>query len=407
MRAREIYDSRGRPTLEAETCIGGRWLGCSSVPSGASVGRHEAVELRDADPLGLGSVARAVDNVSTLISAQIVGLDEGDQHELDRLLCDLDGTSDKSHLGANALLAVSISVCRAAAEVAGVPLYQYISSLTGCAAVLPTPMVNVISGGHHGGGNLDLQDWQVIPRMIHPFHIAMRQIVTLYAHLGNILQECGLGRTVGDEGGYAPYFDSNTSAFEVIDRAALSCKLPLGDCFDLALDVAASHLTVAERYVLREFPSGLDCEGLLALLESWLHAYPVVSVEDPIDQDDWSGWQMATARLSGCQIIGDDFIATNPGRLTRAIEMGCANAVLVKMNQIGTISETLEVIQIARQAGYRIVVSARSGETEDDFLADLAVGVGADLIKIGSVARSERLAKYNRLLRIAGELGEL
>lgn len=404
VRAREIYDSRGKPTVEAEIEVDGRQRVRASVPSGASVGQYEAHELRDAAGPGPVSVRTAVRNVCTDIRTAIVGSDVRAQDELDALLCRLDGTSNKAKLGANAILAVSLTLCRASAVVEGVPLYRRIADLAGTVPAIPVPMVNMISGGMHGGGNLDLQDWLVVPRTPKKFRDTLHRVVELYWQLGTALVERGFSRSVGDEGGYAPALSSNEAAFELICAAAQRNETPMGESFDFALDVAATHLLHDGVYVLRSDDQRLDSDGLLDRLGTWTRSYPISSLEDLLGEDDWNGWRRASHRFRGLQIIGDDLFTTNPDRLERGIREECANAVLIKMNQIGTVSETLSVVALARSAGYLVVASARSGETEDDFLADFGVGIAADQIKIGSVARSERLAKYNRLLRIAEEL---
>jgi enolase len=378
------------------------------VPSGASTGRHEAVELRDGDPARYGGkgVRRAVANVRDVLAPRLRGLDVTGQARIDGLLCELDGTPDKSRLGANALLGVSLACAHAAAASRGLPLYRYLDPEG--AARLPLPMVNLISGGLHAGGNLDLQDFLLLPVGARSYAEALEMTVAVYRALGRVLVRDGFeGVLVGDEGGFGPRLRSNEQAVEMILRAVEDAGLVPGRQAALALDVAATHFYRDGAYHLRaDGGTRLGPEEMVALLERWVGRYPILSIEDGLAEDDWDGWRALTAALGRrVQLIGDDLFVTNPGRLRRGIEAGVANAVLVKVNQIGTLTETLEVVQLARSAGYRAVISARSGETEDSTLADLAVATGAGQIKIGSVARSERLAKYNQLLRIEEDMG--
>jgi enolase len=406
--AREVLDSRGRPTVEAEVlCAGGAW-GRAIVPSGASTGRHEAVELRDGDPArfrGKG-VRQAVGHVRDVIGPALVGRDVTDQAGIDRRLCELDGTPDKGRLGANAILAVSLACAHAAAADRGLPLWRSLD--TEGRARLPLPMVNLISGGLHAGGNLDFQDFLLLPVGARSYSQALEMTVAVYRTLAEVLTGHGFeGVLVGDEGGFGPRLKGNEQAVEMILEAIRRTGLQPGLDAALALDVAASHFYRDGRYHLRaDGGKVLDAGGLVELLTRWADAYPILSIEDGLAEDDHDGWRRLTAVLGGrVQLIGDDLFATNPQRLRQGIAAAEATAVLVKVNQIGTLTETLEVVRMAREAGYRAVISARSGETEDATLADLAVASGAGQIKVGSVARSERLAKYNQLLRIEEALG--
>jgi enolase len=407
--AREVLDSRGRPTVEAEVyCRGGAW-GRAIVPSGASTGRHEAIELRDRDLArhgGLG-VRRAIANAREVLGPRVIGLPATDQALVDRALCDADGTPDKSRLGANAILSVSLACAHAAAAARGLPLWQHLD--VDGRAVLPLPMVNMISGGLHAGGNLDLQDFLLLPIGARSFAEALAMATDVYRTLGRALTRRGHeGVLIADEGGFGPRLGGNEEAVEMLLEAITDAGLTPGRDAAVALDVAATQLWRDGRYRLRERGGGsLDAAGMTAMLRVWAERYPILSIEDGLAEDDWDGWRGLTAALAGrVQLVGDDLFVTNADRLRRGITEGVANAVLVKMNQAGTLTETLGVLGLARQAGYRAVISARSGETEDTTLADLAVASGAGQVKIGSVARGERLAKYNQLLRIAESIGE-
>jgi enolase len=406
--AREILDSRGNPTVEVEVhCQGGAW-GRASVPSGASTGRHEAVELRDGDPARYGGkgVRRAVANVREVIAPRLVGLPVTEQEHIDRLLCELDGTPNKARLGANAILGVSLACARAAAAARGQPLWHYLDR--DGAARMPLPMVNLISGGLHAGGNLDFQDFLLLPLGARSHSEALEMTVAVYRALSGVLTAHGFeGTLVGDEGGFGPRLHSNEQAVQLAVKAIEKVGLNPGRDAALALDVASTHLYRNGAYHLKETGGrSLSAAEMTDLLRRWVGAYPILSIEDGMAEDDWDGWQVLTAALGArVQLIGDDLFVTNPDRLRRGIAAGVANSVLVKVNQIGTLTETLEVVRLARAAAYRAVISARSGETEDATLADLAVATGAGQIKIGSVARSERLAKYNQLLRIEEEMG--
>jgi enolase len=412
--AREVLDSRGHPTVEVEVyCVGGAW-GRAIVPSGASTGRHEAVELRDGDAARYGGkgVRRAVAHVRDILAPRLCGMDVTEQTHIDRLLCELDGTANKSRLGANAILGVSLACAHAAAASRRQPLWRYLDG-EGIAR-MPLPMVNLISGGLHAGGNLDLQDFLLMPIGARSYREALEMTVAVYRALSRVLTRHGFeGVLVGDEGGYGPRLQTNEQAIEMIVRAIEDAGLKPGGDAALALDVAATHFRGEgdfegqNLYWLRAGgEQALHSDEMVHLLARWVDTYPILSIEDGLAEDDWWGWQRLTRALGErVQLIGDDLFVTNPERLRRGIAEGTANAVLVKVNQIGTLTEAFDVVQLAKQAGYRAVLSARSGETEDSTLADLAVASGAGQIKIGSVARSERLAKYNQLLRIEEEMG--
>jgi enolase len=406
--AREVLDSRGNPTVEVEvTCQGGAW-GRAMVPSGVSTGRHEARELRDGELehfAGKG-VRRAVAHVRETIARGVFDLPVTEQVLIDHTLCQLDGTPDKSRLGANAILGVSLACARAAAALHGVSLWRHLNQKG--QARLPVPMVNLISGGLHAGGNLDFQDFLLLPVGARSYSEALQMTVAVYRSLGQVLQGHGFeGVLVADEGGYGPRLPANEQAVEMILEAITKAGFEPGRDAAIALDVASTHFFRDGFYHLGAAAgTKLSAEEMVALLQRWVKNYPIRSIEDGMAEDDWQGWQQLTRALGGqVQLIGDDLFVTNPERLSQGIQAGIANAVLVKLNQIGTLTETLEVISLARSAGYRAVISARSGETEDSTIADLAVATGAGQIKIGSVARSERLAKYNQLLRIEEEMG--
>jgi enolase len=403
--AREILDSRGRPTVEADVALADGVVGRASVPSGASTGTHEAVELRDGDPAryrGRG-VRTAVANVQDVIGPAVRGMAAHEQDALDRRMIELDGTRTKARLGANAMLAVSLAACRAAALARDVPLYQHIAELCGTRPTIPLPMINLISGGLHAGRQLDLQDVLMIPTGAPDFANAMADVAAVHARLGEMVVAAGHQPLVADEGGWAPRLGSNREAVEWVATAITDSGVRAG----IALDIAASHLldpATGEYVLAAEHRRRTTTE----LVDDWLElsrVYPVLSIEDGLAEDDWDGWAELTRRGGTIQLIGDDLFATSAMRLQRGIETGVANAVLVKPNQAGTLTEALEVIRLAREHGYRTIVSARSGETEDAFLADLAVGSAAGQIKVGSITRSERSAKWNQLLRIEAELG--
>lgn len=402
--AREILDSRGNPTVEVEVTTDTGHFGRASVPSGASTGRHEAVELRDGDPARYGGkgVRQAVANVEGVLWQAIIGQSVDDQRLIDETLIRLDGTPNKSRLGANAILGVSLACAHAAAAVRGVPLWR---ALDRGQARMPLPMVNLISGGLHAGRNLAFQDFLLLPIGARSYREALEMTVAVYRALAGVLRRHGEeGVLVGDEGGFGPKLASNEQAVERILEAFVAVGLKPGVDAAIALDVASTHFFENGRYQLEG--RALQQDDMVEILASWVARYPILSIEDGMAEDDWGGWSLLTDKLGGrVQLIGDDLFVTNAVRLREGIASQCANSVLVKVNQIGTLTEALDVIDQARAAGYRPVVSARSGETEDTTLADLAVGTGAGQIKIGSIARSERLAKYNQLLRIEEAMG--
>jgi enolase len=403
--AREILDSRGHPTVEAEVhCDDGSW-GRASVPSGASTGRHEAVELRDrdADRFGGKGVRQAIRHIHDVILPVLCGLEVSGQAVIDRRLCELDGTPDKSRLGANAILAVSLACAHAAAASRRVPLYSYLDPAG--RAILPMPMVNMMSGGRHAGGQLAFQDFLLLPTGAKTYADALEMSVGVYRRLGEILARHGYEfALVGDEGGYGPRLPSNQHAVEILIEAIQAAGHNPGRDAAIAIDVASSQFYRDGRYELEG--RQLTSTGMVEMLARWVERYPILSIEDGLAEDDWVGWRELTAALGNrIQLIGDDLFATHPARLQRGIREGIANSILVKMNQIGTLTETLAVAEQARQAGYAAILSARSGETEDPTLADVAVASGVGQIKIGCIVRGERLAKYNQLLRIAETLG--
>jgi len=407
IRAREVLDSRGNPTVEVDVLLDDGARGRAIVPSGASTGKAEALELRDGDPgryHGLG-VLRAVSHVTREIAEALRGFDASDQAGVDRLLIQLDGTSNKRRLGANALLGVSMAVAHAAAASANVPLYRYLNE--GSSLELPVPMINIMSGGMHGGGNIDFQDYQVIPLAATRYSEAVHHAGLIYRAMGDVLKSRGVYRPgVADEGGYDPALRTNEQGFQLMVEAIEKAGFVAGRDAAIAVDVAASHFWSKDSYNMAAEGSKADAAEMVRRLSDWSRRYPILSIEDGLAEEDWSGWHRMTEELGfRVQLIGDDLFVTNAGRLQRGIESGTANAVLVKMNQIGTLTETFEVVRMARQNGYCTVVSARSGETEDVTIADLAVATGTGQIKIGALTRSERLAKYNRLLRIETELG--
>ncbi len=407
--AREVLDSRGNPTVEVEIRCRGGAAGRAIVPSGASTGRHEAVELRDGDPARYGGkgVRKAAAHVREVIAPKVVGLPATDQALIDRTLIDLDGTPNKSRLGANALLGVSLACAHAAAAARGLPLWRHLDA--DGSARLPLPMVNLISGGLHAGGNLDFQDFLLLPVGARSFSEALEMAGSVYRALAAVLTARGFeGVLVGDEGGFGPRLPNNEQAVQLVLEAIRKAGLTPGRDAAVALDVAATHFYRNGCYHLHATAgTALPPEEMAAVLRRWAEDYPIRSIEDGMAEDDWAGWQLLTEALGRrVQLIGDDLFATNPERLRRGIAEGVANSVLVKVNQVGTLTEAVEVLRLARAAGYRPVISARSGETEDTTIADLAVATGAGQIKIGSVARSERLAKYNQLLRIEEELGD-
>ncbi len=406
LHAREILDSRGNPTVEVEVWLDSGAFGRAMVPSGASTGKREAVELRDGDSsryLGRG-VRRAVQNVIEVIAPEVEGMEASEQAALDRALLELDGTPNKSALGANALLGVSLAVARAAADETGLPLYQYLGGPG--ARVLPVPFMNVLNGGAHADNGLDVQEFMLVPAGAGSFTEALRTGAEIFHTLRTLLKDQGLSTGVGDEGGFAPALGGTVEALDFVLRAIERAGYRPGEDVLLALDVAASELGEHGRYRLRGDRAEKSSDELIALYETWLGRYPICSVEDGLGEDDWEGWRALTRRLGArIQLVGDDVFVTNPAILQQGIREGLANAILVKVNQIGTLTETLEAIELAKRAGYGTMISHRSGETEDSFVADLAVAVNAGQIKTGSLARGERIAKYNQLLRIEEELG--
>ena len=406
--ARQVFDSRGEPTVEVEVTTRSGACGTALVPSGASTGSHEAVELRDGDEKRFGGrgVLRPVDNVNSQIAPEIVGMDARDQEAVDRRLFEIDGRADKSNMGANAVLGVSLGVARAAATASRLPLWQYLRP--DGPYLLPMPMVNMISGGLHARGNLDFQDFLIVPVGASSFAEALEMATAVYRGVGTVLAERGYSTLKADEGGFGPALNGNHQAMDVAVAGIERSGYRPGDQVAIALDVAATHFfdPASRCYNLETEHRTRTSEELVALLMEWVQEYPLVSIEDGLAEDDWEGWRTMTDKLGGTvQLIGDDLLTTNPDRLRRAIDNRVANAVLVKMNQIGTLTETRQVIDMAQDAGLRAVVSARSGETEDSSIADLAVATAAGQIKVGSVAQSERLAKYNQLLRIEEALG--
>ena len=406
LHAREVLDSRGNPTIEVEAWLESGAYGRALVPSGASTGSREAVELRDDEEnryLGKG-VKRAIQNVIEVIAPEIEGLEAAEQALIDRALLELDGTPNKSGLGANALLGVSLAAARAAADEAGLPLYQYLGGPG--ARILPVPLMNVLNGGVHADNGLDIQEFMIVPAGAGSFSEALRMGVEIFHTLKKLLKDKGLSTGVGDEGGFAPALGSNEAALDFLLRAIERAGYRPGDEVWLALDAAASEFHENGRYRLRADRTVKSAEEMIEFYEGLAGRYPICSIEDGLGEDDRAGWQGLTRRLGGrIQLVGDDLFVTNPAILQEGIRQGLANALLVKVNQIGTLTETLEAVELAKRAGYGTVISHRSGETEDTFIADLAVGVNAGQIKTGSLARGERTAKYNQLLRIEEELG--
>ncbi len=403
---REILDSRGHPTVEADVVLASGARGRAAVPSGASTGEHEAAELRDGDPkryLGKG-VTEAVRNVNEVLGPRLEGMDASDQISIDAELMDADGTSNKAKLGANALLAVSLASARAAADEVGLPLYRYLGGPM--ARVMPVPMMNILNGGAHASNNVDAQEFMVVPIGTDNFPDALRMGVEVFHSLKKVLTKMGLSTAVGDEGGFAPMLPSNEAALDVIMQAIEVAGYQPGQDIGIALDVAASELYDKTAYVFKKGDkSSRTAEQMVDLYADWVDRYPIVSIEDGLAEDDWEGWALLTEKLQDrVQLVGDDLFVTNVDRLSRGIEQGVANAVLIKVNQIGTLTETLQCIELAKGSMYGVVISHRSGETEDTFIADLAVATNAGQIKTGSASRSDRTAKYNQMLRIAEEL---
>ncbi|MDE2997512.1 MAG: phosphopyruvate hydratase [Gemmatimonadota bacterium] len=405
--AREILDSRGNPTVEVEVDLTSGVSGRAAVPSGASTGRHEAVELRDGDEtryLGRG-VLSAVGNVNSSIAPAVAGMDPSDQAAIDGRLNELDGTPNKGNLGANGILGVSLAVAKAAAAASGMPLYRYIGGASAC--TLPVPMMNILNGGSHADSSVDLQEFMIMPVGADSFREGLRAGVEVFHALGEVLRAEGYSTGVGDEGGFAPSLASNEEALDVVGKAIEKAGYKPGRDILLALDPAATEFYSDGRYVFHKSDgSERTSEQMVDFWEDWTRRYPIVSIEDGLAEDDWAGWARMTDRLGNrVQLVGDDLFVTNTERLGRGIQSAVGNSILIKVNQIGTLSETLEAIETARKAGYTAVISHRSGETEDATIADLAVGTGAGQIKTGSASRSDRIAKYNQLLRIEEELG--
>ncbi|MCV2364539.1 phosphopyruvate hydratase [Paucibacter sp. DJ1R-11] len=406
---REILDSRGNPTVECDVLLESGVMGRAAVPSGASTGSREAIELRDGDKsryLGKG-VLKAVEHINTEISEAVLGLDASEQAFLDRTLIDLDGTENKSRLGANAMLAVSMAVARAAAEESGLPLYRYFGGMNG--NQLPVPMMNVINGGAHANNSLDLQELMIIPVGAPSFREALRWGAEVFHALKKILHDKGISTAVGDEGGFAPSVESHEAAIQLILDAIDKAGYTAGEQIAIGLDCAASEFYKDGKYVLEgEGGIQLTAQEWTDMLATWVDKYPIISIEDGMAEGDWDGWKLLTDRLGkNVQIVGDDLFVTNTKILKEGIEKGIANSILIKINQIGTLTETFAAIEMAKRAGYTAVISHRSGETEDSTISDIAVGLNAGQIKTGSLSRSDRMAKYNQLLRIEEDLGDV
>ena len=403
LRAREVLDSRGNPTVEVDVVLESGATGSAMVPSGASTGHHEAHELRDGGKrYGGKGVLKAVENVNEELARELVGLDALDQVGLDRTMLTLDGTPNKARLGANALLGVSLAVARAAADESGMPLYRYVGGAM--ASILPVPMMNILNGGKHADNNVDLQEFMIMPFGAASFAEGLRMGVETFHALKGVCKQKGYNTNVGDEGGFAPDLKSNEEAIELILAASEKAGFKPGRDIRIAIDAASAEFLHDGKYVVEK--QGKSSMEMVELYASWCGKYPIFSIEDGLDQDDWEGWQALTARLgSKVQLVGDDLFVTNVARLRTGIEKKAGNAVLVKVNQIGTLTETLETIALAHRSGYRCVMSHRSGETEDTTIADLAVATNCGQIKTGAPCRSDRVAKYNRLLRIEDELG--
>ncbi|MEY3779766.1 MAG: phosphopyruvate hydratase [Betaproteobacteria bacterium] len=405
---REILDSRGNPTVECDVLLESGVMGRAAVPSGASTGSREAIELRDGDKsryLGKG-VLKAVEHINTEISEAVLGLDASEQSFLDKTLIDLDGTDNKSRLGANAMLAVSMAVARAAAEESGLPLYRYFGGMNGCQ--LPVPMMNVINGGAHANNNLDLQELMIIPVGAPSFREAVRYGAEVFHALKKIIHDKGMSIAVGDEGGFAPNVPNHEAAIQMILDAISAAGYTAGEQIAIGLDCAASEFYKEGKYELEGEGLSLTGEQWIDMLATWVDKYPIISIEDGMAEGDWEGWKLLTERLGKkVQIVGDDLFVTNTKILKEGIDKGIANSILIKINQIGTLTETFAAIEMAKRAGYTAVISHRSGETEDSTIADIAVGLNAGQIKTGSMSRSDRMAKYNQLLRIEEDLGDV
>jgi len=416
--ARQVLDSRGNPTVEADVYIGADVRGRAAVPSGASTGEHEALELRDGDKskyLGKG-VLKAVANVNGEIAKAVVGMDAADQRSLDKKMIELDGTTTKSRLGANAILAVSMAAARAAAEAQGIPLYKYLAlySTDTAANLLPCPMMNILNGGAHADSSVDFQEFMVMPVGAPKFSEGLRWGVEVFHALKTALKKHGYSTAVGDEGGFAPSCKSNEEAIQIVLEAIAAAGYKPGEQVSIALDPASSEFfdKASGKYVFKKSDKSAHTSGeMAAYWTKWAEKYPIVSIEDGMAEDDWAGWKSLTQSIGAkssrrkIQLVGDDLFVTNTERLSRGIKEGIANAILIKLNQIGSVTETIDAIELARKSGYHSIISHRSGETEDTFIADLAVATGAGQIKTGSASRTDRVAKYNQLLRIEEELG--
>ena len=404
--AREILDSRGNPTIESELTLEGGARGRAAVPSGASTGAHEAIELRDGDATRFAGkgVLRAVENVNAIIAPAILGESALDQRNLDQILINMDGSPNKEHLGANAILSVSMAAARAAAAALDLPLYRYLGGTNAC--ILPVPMMNIINGGAHADNNLDLQEFMIVPAGADSFAKSLRMGVETFHSLKSVLKKKGYSTSVGDEGGFAPNIKSNEEALDLIIEAIQKAGYKPGQQVYLALDVAASEFYEDKKYHFKKSTGAkLDADQVIKLYEGWAKDYPIVSIEDGMSEDDWQGWITLTATLGEkLQLVGDDVFVTNAKRLQDGIAEGVGNSILIKLNQVGTLSETMDTIELAKVDGYTTVISHRSGETEDAFIADLAVATNAGQIKTGSASRTDRVCKYNQLLRIEEEL---
>ena len=406
LKAREVFDSRGNPTVEVDVLVECGAMGRAVVPSGASTGKREALELRDKRSKRLSGkgVTKAVKNVRSIIAPELAGMDAADQVALDKKMIEMDGTPNKSKLGANAILGVSMAAARAAAEAYGLPLFQYLGGIN--ARYLPVPMMNIVNGGVHAANNLDIQEFMIIPVGAKSIAQAVQMGAETFHSLKKILKGEGLSTAVGDEGGFAPDLEANETAITYIIRAIESAGYTPGKDMGIALDAAASEFYKNGKYILKSENKKLSSEQMIDYYERLIDIYPIFSIEDGLAEQDWKNWELMTGRLGGyIQLVGDDIFVTNPKIFAKGITEGIANSILIKLNQIGTLTETLEAIEMAKQAGYTTVISHRSGETEDTFIADLAVGVNGDQIKTGSLSRSDRVAKYNQLIRIEEMLG--
>lgn len=407
VKAREIIDSRGNPTVEVDVILACGAVGRAAVPSGASTGTREALELRDTESKRYGGkgVTTAVGNVHNAISPVVCGMDASDQMAIDRMLIETDGTPNKSKLGANTLLGVSMAAARAAADAFGLPLYRYMGGVH--SRYLPIPMMNIVNGGAHAANSLDIQEFMIIPVGAKTISEAVRMGAETFHSLKKLLKEKGLNTAVGDEGGFAPNLESNEAALQFIIKAIESAGYKPGKDIGLALDAAASEFYKDGKYVLEAENKALSAQEMIDYYGNLIDKYPILSIEDGLDEQDWENWIIMTDQLgSSIQLVGDDIFVTNPGIFEKGIQEGIANSILIKLNQIGTVTETFDAIDMAKQAGYTTVISHRSGETEDTFIADLVVGVSGGQIKTGSMSRSDRVAKYNQLIRIEEELGE-